>query len=387
MPSLSTKPLVCVALAAEPAPSETFIRAHLAMPQARVATLLDGVLTTPAGRRFGKASSTHLLRAINFLGRKVLGKTHEHIRSQLLAWRLRRAGVDVVLAEFGPTAVSVSESCRLGRIPLVAHFHGIDAYEERGLAIYREGYGQLFRHCAAVVAVSRDMARQLERLGAPAERIVVNPYGVDTSFFSGAQPEHAPPIFAAVGRFVDKKAPYLTILAFEKVLHDVPNAHLSMVGDGPLLESSRQLVGALGMESAVDLMGIRSPAEVAKLLRGARAFVQHSLTTTSGDSEGTPVSILEAGAAGLPVVSTRHGGIPDVVLDGETGFLVDERDVTGMGQAMGRLARLPSLAGRMGRANRERIVKHYSLDQSLAKLWDVLRRAMSGRIRGSQMTA
>lgn len=383
MPSSTRKPLVCVALAWEPAPSETFIRAHLGMPQARVATLLEGVLTTPAGRRFGLRSSAPFVRAMNFLGRRVLGRNHGRIHSQLLARRLRRAGVDIVLAEFGPTAVSVWRSCGLARVPLVAHFHGYDAYEERVLATYGEGYRELFRHCAAVVAVSQDMARQLEHLGAPAERIVVNPCGVDTSFFSGAQPEQAPPLFAAVGRFVDKKAPHLTILAFEKVLHDTPNARLSMAGDGPLLESSRQLVGALGMGSAVDLMGTRSPAEVVRVLRGARAFVQHSLTTTGGDSEGTPVSILEAGAVGLPVVSTRHGGISDVVLDGETGFLVEERDMTGMGEAMGRLARLPAVAGRMGRANRERIVKNYSLDRSLSKLWEVLNRAMSGRTRGS----
>jgi glycosyltransferase involved in cell wall biosynthesis len=319
---------------------------------------------------------------MSFLGRRVPGIGRLDLRSRYVAWSLHRAGVDVVLAEYGTTASSLVRSCGLARVPLVAHFHGHDAYEEEILATYGQRYRDLFRGCAAVIAVSRDMALQLERLGAPPAKIVLNAYGVDGALFFGARPEESPPQFVAVGRFVDKKAPHLTILAFERVLRAVPGARLSMIGDGPLLESCRNLVTALGMDGAVRLMGVRPPADVAEALRGGRCFVQHSLRTTGGDSEGTPVAILEAGATGLPVVSTRHGGIPDVVVDGVTGVLVEERDVDGMGAAMARLAASPSTAARMGHANRERIVAEFSMDQSLSRLREVLQRAISGESPG-----
>jgi hypothetical protein len=97
----------------------------------------------------------------------------------------------------------------------------------------------------------------------------------------------------------------------------------------------------------VEFTGRLPHAEVAAALRGARALVQHSMATPEVKCEGTPVSVMEAGASGLPVVATRNGGIPDVVLDGRTGFLVEEGDVAAMAGRMIELARDPVLAGRL----------------------------------------
>jgi len=115
---------------------------------------------------------------------------------------------------------------------------------------------------------------------------------------------------------------------------------------------------------------------VAREMAGARAFVQHSLRAADGDSEGTPVSILEAQASGLPVVATRHAGIPEVVLDGETGLLVAERDVDAMAAAMLRLLREPAYAGTMGAAGRRRVQELFTAERSLGLLADILRRVM-----------
>jgi glycosyltransferase involved in cell wall biosynthesis len=108
------------------------------------------------------------------------------------------------------------------------------------------------------------------------------------------------------------------------------------------------------------------------MMRRARAFVQHSVRTSYGDSEGTPVAVLEAGASGLPVVSTRHAGIKDVVIEGETGFLVDEGDIEGMAAHMLTLARDADLAGRMGRRAREHVAANFSMEQHIARLAEVL---------------
>jgi glycosyltransferase involved in cell wall biosynthesis len=149
-----------------------------------------------------------------------------------------------------------------------------------------------------------------------------------------------------------------------------------MIGDGDLLESSRQIVRALGISENVEFAGPLTPADVAATMRNARAFVQHSLRTTDGDSEGTPVALLEAGACGLPVVSTRHAGIKDVVCEGETGFLVDEGDIDSMAEYMIRLAENPGLAAGLGRRFRQHVVANFSLNDSIERLWKILQCAI-----------
>ena len=104
-------------------------------------------------------------------------------------------------------------------------------------------------------------------------------------------------------------------------------------------------------------------------MRRARAAVQHSMRASNGDSEGTPNSLKEAGASGLPVVATRHGGIPDIIIDGKTGFLVDEGDVERMAEYMTQLAKDPILAARLGRAAREHVCAEFSMEQSIGNLW------------------
>jgi glycosyltransferase involved in cell wall biosynthesis len=137
----------------------------------------------------------------------------------------------------------------------------------------------------------------------------------------------------------------------------------------------RDLAGALELAASVDFPGRLPQEEVARAMQGARAFVQHSVTASTGDAEGTPVAILEAGASGLPVVATRHTGIAESVVEDETGFLVDERDVGGMAEHMIRLAREPELAAEIGAAARERVVAEYSMERRNRVLHDILAEA------------
>jgi glycosyltransferase involved in cell wall biosynthesis len=216
------------------------------------------------------------------------------------------------------------------------------------------------------------MEKQLLDLGVSREKIHYNVYGVDTNLFRDGRPDKNPPTFIAVGRFVDKKAPQLTLLAFRKVLDRCSSARLIMIADGPLLESCRQIVHALKMTNAVEFLGPKKHNEVAKIMNGARAFVQHSVTTSHGDAEGTPVGVLEAGSSGLPVVSTRHAGIRDVVLEGKTGFLVDEFDVAGMAEQMIALVEQPERALELGRNARKHIEDNFSLEESINNLWRII---------------
>jgi glycosyltransferase involved in cell wall biosynthesis len=257
-------------------------------------------------------------------------------------------------------------------LPLIVHFHGFDASVHSVLEEHQKTYPLMFQQASAIIAVSRAMERKLITLGAPPERVHYNPYGINCNDFLGADPSSAPPAFLSVGRFVEKKAPQLTLSAFASVHRSVPEARLRMIGDGPLLDACRQQAVELNIQDVVTFLGAQSPAVVQSEMRSARCFVQHSMEAANGDCEGTPVGILEAGASGLPVVSTRHAGIPDVVVEGETGFLVDEGDVDGMAEYMLRLALDPRLAGDLGRAATQRIQNQFSQESSDRRLWEIV---------------
>ncbi|MFO7903042.1 MAG: glycosyltransferase [Pirellulaceae bacterium] len=293
---------------------------------------------------------------------------------------LRKRRVGAVLAEYGHTGASLVQATDRVGIPLVVHFHGQDAYRQTLLDAHRAAYRRMFDSAAAIVAVSRDMRRQLIALGAPKEKVEYIPYGVDTAKFTPAAVAESPPVFVAVGRFVEKKAPYLTLVAFAKVVQEVPAARLIMIGDGPLLAPCRQIARALEIADKVDFPGVWPPERISKSLQQARAFVQHSQRAADGDSEGMPNTILEAQASGLPVIATRHAGIKDVVVEEETGLLVEEGDGPAMARQMVRIAESPELAARLGAKARTRAVDQYSLDVSISKLTDVIRKASLGRV-------
>ncbi|WP_199484252.1 glycosyltransferase [Thiocapsa marina] len=345
--------------------SETFIRAHVErLPFQVVARYgIQTDLVDAEGRKiwwwgwwFREAA------------RRLAPKMNSAGSAFFLAWHLKSIKADAVLAEYGTTGDWLASACVKAGVPLFVHFHGYDAWKTDLLEIHRTSYRRMFETAAGVVAVSEPMREQLLRLGAKPERLHLSLYGVDPECFDGALPGQQPPRFVAVGRFVEKKAPYLTLLAFSQVIPFVSDATLTMVGDGPLLGPCKRLAAALGLVQSVTFAGAQTSDEVGRLMRDARAFVQHSLKAEDGDCEGTPVGIIEAQMSGLPVVSTRHAGIPHVVVEGGTGFLVEEGDAQGMAAAMRRLAESPALAGTLGKAARDRALANFTLDRHLADL-------------------
>lgn len=296
-----------------------------------------------------------------------------------LAQFLRGAGAKAALVETGLMGAFVHEACAQAQLPFVVHFHGVDAFGRELLDSWLPRYRQFFGQAASVLAVSRAMHAQLLQLGAPAERTLLAPYGVAIDLPATAEPAKAPPHFVAVGRFVEKKAPHLTLQAFAAVHRALPAARLVMIGDGPLLPACRQWAAENGLAEAVTFAGVQSREEVSRHLAASRAFVQHSVVAANGDSEGLPLAVLEAGAHALPVVATRHAGIPDAVREGVDGFLVAEKDVAGMAEAMLRLAQDGALAARLGASFRERVSGQYARAGSLARLHGILQAAAEGR--------
>jgi glycosyltransferase involved in cell wall biosynthesis len=225
------------------------------------------------------------------------------------------------------------------------------------------------------------MKEQLIYLGADAHKVFYQPDFVDLSLYQHVDVSNNPPVCLAIGRFAETKSPHLTILAFHKVLAQIPEARLVMVGKdggGELFEACHILVRALRIAHAVDFKGILPPAQIYDLMKTSRVFVQHSLTTPlHEDKEGTPVAVMEASAAGLPVVATTHAGIKDVIIPKETGILVDEFDIEAMAEAIIELLQNDTKVKQMGQAGSAYIHQHPQIAHYTNHLEKILKSAIS----------
>lgn len=359
---------ICITRSERHAYSETFIRDQITgfSRLAEVFTIHSGRF--PQRSEDGSLLSPWLFWVLHKIVKAVSGKRNNYFSNYGLKKYLRSNKIDVVLANYGLSASHLVPVCRKLNIPLVAIFHGHDATDKKLLRQYAHKYAALFSYASAIVAVSNEMRKRLVELGADPEKVHVIPCGVDVVKFkpSFASKEN---LFVAVGRFVMKKGPLYTIQAFHKVWKDNPEARLIMIGNKKgLFEDCNKMVMSLGMQDAVMFPGILRQSEISEIMKRAAAFVQHSVTASNGDMEGTPVSILEASASGLPVISTLHGGIKEAVVHGKTGFLVKEKDVPGMAEYMTKVLEDIPLAASLGREGRAHITAHYSQTLQIQKL-------------------
>lgn len=352
--------------------TETFIKDHVERLGDNVS--FYGGYALPRYEFEGKALSPHLDLARKVI-RHIDPRPKQHRRISSCVRLLRQHKPDVVLAEFGLSGIQIVEACKIEKIPLVVHFHGYEISKKKIINENKEKYKELFKGSYAIVAVSRLMKERLINLGAKSEKVVVNPCGVDTDFFAPGDVANSNKVFLSIGRFVEKKGPHLTVLAFAKAFERDKEIRLFMIGDGPLRPFVNDLIISLKLTHAVKILGFRSRKDISMLMQNARAYLQHSVEAEDGDREGTPVSVLEAQSAALPVVATRHEGIKDAVVDGKTGFLVEERDVESMSNYILELAVDSKLASLMGAAGRERVISYFSMEKSIGRLKSVLQAA------------
>ncbi|NEV93947.1 glycosyltransferase [Psychroflexus sp. YR1-1] len=352
--------------------SETFIQAHKTYLKdsvfyyyGRKNIQLEGVsrLSTPWERRW-----------LN-IKRKIFKKSSSFIQDTIIIKSLQKNQIDVVLAEYGTHAHFILPFIKKAGLPLVVHFHGYDASVTKVVENHKN-YKEVFQYASKVIAVSRKMQEMVLEMGCPEEKLVYNVYGPQPAFVN-VHPTFEKKQFIAIGRFTDKKAPYYTILAFKKAVENHPDANLIMAGDGPLLNTCKNLVSYLGIEDQVEFPGIITSYTYQQLLAESLGFVQHSLIAENVDMEGTPLAVLEASAAGIPVVSTIHAGIPDVIINGETGLLCEEHDVEQMAANMLALLVNIELAKKLGQAGKENIAKNFSLERHIDALQDILEQSKS----------
>ena len=358
VPILFQGGLTTLAIAADSfdLPTETFIRDHVRTIAPRATVLIC---------RYADGAATLGCPILSVPKDPKSPSTHRRI-----AEFLRYHGVSVLLAEYAGSGARLVRACRKAGVRLFVHVHGFDASTYLRNPAWVIRYQKLFRHASGIIAPCRFLAQKLADIGCPPEKLHVSPVGVDPKRF---EPGPRDPLrILAVGRLVEKKAPNRTIEAFAGVLEQFPNARLDIIGDGPLMEMCTALIRARNLGAAVRLLGVHSADEVAEAMRRSSVFVQHSVTGADGNMEGLPVSVLEAMSSGLPVVATRHSGIPEAVMDDETGFLVPEHDVAGMSHAIARLLAEPKQARIMGSAGRRRALAHFTQIQMRDRLREIM---------------
>ncbi len=347
-------------------PTETFVRDHIEK--------LPGEVIAVTGRTPSfyyslvyalYRSPLYLLRLFARVCVRFLPPHLGYKDEDLLAEELIDARPDVVLAEFGSSGIQLLRLCQEARLPLVVHFHGHDASAEE--AISNDVYRPLFEYASSLIVVSKVMAKALQRLGASTKKIQLIPYGVSIEKYRNRTfPETRR--FLTVGRFVEKKGMLQALRAFHRLLGKYPHATLTMIGEGPLRPSCERFVAAHGLQGKVHFLGECTHEDVLVAYRNADCFLQHSVRASNGDSEGQPVAILEAAAAGLPIISTRHAGIPEAIKHNKAGFLVAEHDVEGMARAMEILFTDPKRALGWGKAAHAHIKKYYSQEVQIRQL-------------------
>jgi colanic acid/amylovoran biosynthesis glycosyltransferase len=281
---------------------------------------------------------------------------------------------DVIHAHFGPVANNLRFARHVWKAPLVVTFHGYDycsVPREQG----RHIYDRLFRDADAVVAISDYALTKLEELGCPTEKIRVLHTGVRLSDFPyrpRTLVEGETVRILAVGRLVEKKGFEFAIRAIALVRRKYPNLRYDIIGDGPLRTALQQLIRELGLEEVVSLLGTADSDFIREKMAQAHLFLLASVTASDADQEGIPVSLMEAQAAGLPVLSTTHSGIPELIADGVSGTLVPERDIEALAGRLLNLIEHSLEWPRMGREGRQIVEERFNitaLNDDLAQLY------------------
>ncbi len=238
---------------------------------------------------------------------------------------------DVIHCHFGWESWLVLMNLEEQKIPIFIHFHGFDASFKLESKRYVNTLKRLFaRKDVTPIFCSDTMRKAVEAKVGNIEHGHVLYYGTDISRFNRTQVvENQIFTFLQISSFAEKKGHIYTINAFAKFLKDNPSldAKLQFAGVGEYFEAMKILVNTLNLNEKVIFLGAVNQDEAKRLLEQSNCFVHHSITAENGDQEGIPNAIMEAMAMQLPILSTRHSGIPELVADGVNGYLVAEKDV------------------------------------------------------------
>jgi glycosyltransferase involved in cell wall biosynthesis len=272
----------------------------------------------------------------------------------------------VMHAHFGTNAPPAIQIARALNLPVVVTYHGVDITAAPKDAAQRRQRSAVFAAADKVIAVSRFIADSLRAAGCPPQKTVLHYIGVDTEFFSpgpAPRPSHR---ILFVGRLVTKKGLIHLVRAMERVQQTVGDAEVVVAGDGALRPAMEREAAARRVR--VTFLGVQTPAQVRDLMRGASVLCGPGIVAGSGDTEGLPISFLEAQATGLPVVVSTSGGSEEGVVHGETGFLHTPGDESAIAEHLLALLTDPARREAFGAAARAHMLENFDIKRQTAKL-------------------
>lgn len=280
---------------------------------------------------------------------------------------LGKGSYDVIHCQFGMYGLLGMKLREIGALKgkLITSFRGYDIswyIKEYGSDVYNE----LFDTGDFFLTNCEYFKRRLLKLGCDDNKVVVHRSGLDCGkfVFTPRSPHPSGRIrIATTGRLVEKKGIEYGIRAVAKLAKVNQNIEYNIIGDGPLREDFQQLIQALDVSETVNLLGWKDQEEIIEILNNSHIFIAPSVTASDGNQDA-PVNVLkEAMAIGLPVISTLHGGIPELVEDGISGFLVPERDADAIAAKLSYLISNPQMWPSIGLAGRAYIEQHYDLNK------------------------
>src|SRR5205807_2072225 len=290
---------------------------------------------------------------------------------QILSSMLERRGADLMHIYFGHTGVHLLPFIEEWDKPCVVSFHGADVAVKEDIANYPAKLRRLFGAVPLVFARSRSLANRLIQFGCPPEKLRINYTGVpleEFTFVDRQQPRDGRWRMMQACRLIPKKGVATSLRAFAIFKKDHPQAKFYIAGKGPLQPELEMLAAGLGIFKDVHFIGFLSQPKLMELYASSHLFLHPSEMPPDKNQEGVPNSILEAMATGLPVAATQHGGIPEAVEHGRTGWLVPEEDHVALANAMQKITRSPRVLTEMGLRAREAVIKRFGQEAQIDQL-------------------
>lgn len=291
---------------------------------------------------------------------------------------VERLQAHVVHVYLGTEAVRVLPYLRQEHRPKVVSFHGADLSDD----LKEDEFRQLMAVTDLFLVRSESLKSALMGRGCPEGRIRMNRTGVPLPdpFISRVPPDCSPerPLrLLQACRFVEKKGIDITIKALSIIREKKSTAVLTLMGEGPREKELRQLVAELNLENHVHFPGFVDNRTLLDDLVNHDIFLHPSRMTVGGDREGIPNALLEAMAWGIPCITTRHSGIPEVITDGVNGLLIEESDPDSLAQAILRMSTNPGLLTRISQAGHDTIQKRFTIAKCIESLEESYRVAIA----------
>ena len=322
-------------------------------------------------------------------GRRLVADEGRRTKDEISSpFSIHHAQFDLIHAHWVlPNGALAGLAAGLRGLPLVVSLHGSDVFLSEKAWPLSLAAGATLRAARAFTACSGDLRERALRLGAPAERATVIPYGVDVQAFqpdprAGALvrqelglPADAP-LILALGRLVYKKGLTYLLEAMPAVLARYPRAKLVLAGYGDLREELERQAQALGIQPSVIFPGQLERARAARYISAADVYVVPSVRDQRGNIDGLPNTLLEGMAAARPIVASRIAGIPEVICDGRHGLLTPERDPRALAAAVMCLLDQPDLARSLGEAARRRVLQELTWDATAERFERVYQHVM-----------